>query len=193
MIKKFLLGMTFACFTFGIAHATTYGSERFNSEYNQTKIYDCNWADHGHIRYYIHQLERYGIQTVVYPYQLRIVIPNSVFFIPLTNVVVYTAQDPFYILAALLETLPGVKIKIIGYSDNVALQQVNLKESLDHAQKLSAYLWMNNIPNETQDLKYQGDGENSPIANNISVDGMAKNRRVEVWVTIPHAKGPMLG
>jgi len=169
----------------GIIYASSYPGDH-PAIYTPKKIYPCNWAQNTTIRYYVYQLSRYQIKTVYYPYKLRIVIPDYVFFIPLTDVVTYHAQDPFYILAALLEQFPGSDIKITGYSDDIATQAYNQQDTLAKAQKLSGYLWMNNIPNHTQQLSYNGAGEDNPISSNQRVSGMSDNRRLEVLVSLPH-------
>src|SRR3990167_4408105 len=148
-------------------------------------LYPCNWPDNPMVHYYMKQLKKAGIQTVMYPHKLRIVIPDWVLFAPTTDRVVYTAQDPYYMVLGMAQQFPNTKITVIGYSDDSAIPEYNNRLSIEQAQKLSAYLWMNDIPNSTQTLRYEGKGEVDPIANNQRINGIADNRRIEMIIDIP--------
>ncbi len=72
---------------------------------------------------------------------------------------------------------PEAKIEIGGHTDSSGSNDHNLRLSQERASSVMNYLISNGI--ESNRLKAVGYGENNPIADNESTDGMAKNRRIE--------------
>lgn len=77
---------------------------------------------------------------------------------------------------------PDVQLDVTGYTDNVGDAQKNLKLSQERANAVKAYLVKNGVASERINTK--GVGADSPIADNATAEGRAKNRRVEVRYTI---------
>ena len=77
---------------------------------------------------------------------------------------------------------PDVQLDVTGYTDNVGNAQKNLKLSEERANAVKAYLVKNGVASER--IHTKGAGADSPIANNATAEGRAKNRRVEVRYTI---------
>ena len=75
---------------------------------------------------------------------------------------------------------PGTKVEIGGYTDNVGSSKANLKLSDERANAVRAKLVELGVSAEM--LSAKGYGEASPIADNTSADGRAKNRRMEFTV-----------
>lgn len=152
----------------------------------QHYYYDCNWSYYPAVQYVIHKLRHYHVKSIIYPYQLRIVIPDYVLYQSLTNHFVDTAKPPMNLILALMHYLPGAKVRIIGYSDNIASVGINQHRTMLSAQKIAGVFWSNGYPAVTQTVSYQGGGESNPIASNKLVGGMAANRRVEIVMSFPH-------
>ena len=87
-------------------------------------------------------------------------------------------------LADYLEAMPkGTKILFVGFTDNVGSFQGNRSLSLTRARKVAAQLRafagdrLSGI-----EVDAAGFGEIAPATCNISENGRAVNRRVEVWI-----------
>ncbi|KQV45359.1 MULTISPECIES: OmpA family protein [unclassified Duganella] len=73
--------------------------------------------------------------------------------------------------------LKGQKVEIIGHTDNVGLRTSNQNLSQARAEAVRNYLAGKGIPAET--LVASGSGPDRPIASNDTVEGRARNRRIE--------------
>jgi OmpA-OmpF porin, OOP family len=80
--------------------------------------------------------------------------------------------------AAVLKAAPTLKIEVGGHTDNAGTPASNEKLSADRAQAVMAALVKRGVA--ASRLTAKGYGQNSPIADNRSEDGRAKNRRVEL-------------
>jgi outer membrane protein OmpA-like peptidoglycan-associated protein len=80
--------------------------------------------------------------------------------------------------AAALKAASSLKIEVGGHTDNVGTPQANEKLSADRAQAVMAALVKRGVA--ASRLTAKGYGQSSPIADNRSEDGRAKNRRVEL-------------
>lgn len=89
------------------------------------------------------------------------------------------------ILAEIGETLsrwPGLRMEIIGHTDNTGSASFNQKLSLKRAQSVLEYLRVNYPTIDTSLYTATGMGEDAPIADNSTVEGRQANRRVEFKV-----------
>ena len=84
-------------------------------------------------------------------------------------------------IAGMLVNYPGVEIEVQAHSDNTGSASYNKKLSQKRAQSVVNYLTGKKIV-ETR-LKAIGFGEVKPVASNNTVEGRAKNRRVEFVLT----------
>jgi OOP family OmpA-OmpF porin len=80
-------------------------------------------------------------------------------------------------LAQVLIAEPTWKLQIVGHTDNVGKDSYNLELSNKRANAVKKYLISKSIP-ETL-ITSIGKGETMPIADNKTVEGRFKNRRVE--------------
>jgi outer membrane protein OmpA-like peptidoglycan-associated protein len=69
---------------------------------------------------------------------------------------------------------------VYGFTDNVGTPERNMDLSQKRAQSVRDYLVSKGIPSDL--ISAQGKGQDSPIADNGSVEGRAQNRRVEIVV-----------
>lgn len=83
----------------------------------------------------------------------------------------------------LVGKLKGISLEVIiavGHTDSVGADKYNQALSTKRADAVKAYLVSNGV--EKNRIYTEGKGESSPIADNKTKEGQAKNRRVEVEV-----------
>lgn len=72
------------------------------------------------------------------------------------------------------------RVQVIGHTDNVGQRQSNIALSHARADAVRAYLVERGIPREN--LSVLGKGPDEPIADNTTIDGRARNRRIQFRV-----------
>ncbi len=88
------------------------------------------------------------------------------------------AQKSLNGVAKILIGLPGMRLEIAGYTDNIGDSKRNQQLSQKRAQAVMDYLVKQGVP--ADQLSAKGFGEADPIADNTTPEGRAKNRRVEL-------------
>ena len=73
------------------------------------------------------------------------------------------------------------KVRVTGYTDNSGNADYNTKLSLQRAEAVRDYLV--SIGVDATKIEASGAGDATPIADNATTEGRAKNRRVEIEVT----------
>jgi len=91
------------------------------------------------------------------------------------------SQDQLGSIAAILKAYPNVHMRIGGYTDNTGSADANLKLSNDRANNVMAELVRMGISQDRLDAK--GYGEDHPVADNLTEEGRAQNRRISMLVT----------
>lgn len=80
-------------------------------------------------------------------------------------------------MARAIQQLDGVKIAIIGNTDNVGMRDSNIELSLARASAVRQYLIGKRI--ESGRMSVTGNGPDYPIADNATAEGRSKNRRID--------------
>ena len=80
-------------------------------------------------------------------------------------------------MAAAMLKLKGHKVELIGHTDNQGLRASNQNLSQARAEAVKVYLAGKGIDDKL--LSASGQGSDRPIASNDTVDGRARNRRIE--------------
>ena len=80
-------------------------------------------------------------------------------------------------MAVALQKLKGRKVEIIGHTDDKGLRASNLALSQARADAVKAYLGSKGINPAL--MMTSGQGPDRPVAANDSMDGRARNRRIE--------------
>lgn len=75
-----------------------------------------------------------------------------------------------------------ITLNVVGYTDSTGKEKSNLKLSQGRADAVKAYLVKKGVAAER--ITSRGMGSDSPIADNATAEGRAKNRRVEVHYAI---------
>ncbi len=83
-------------------------------------------------------------------------------------------------MAVALQKVKGKKVEVIGHTDNIGQREGNLALSQARAEAVRTYLSGKGI---SQDMVLvSGQGPDRPVADNATVDGRARNRRIEFRV-----------
>jgi outer membrane protein OmpA-like peptidoglycan-associated protein len=80
-----------------------------------------------------------------------------------------------------LKEYPDTNITINGHTDNRGSQKYNLELSKKRAEAVYNYLKMQNVSSDR--IVTNGYSFDTPIADNSTEEGRAKNRRVEIFIT----------
>src|SRR5690606_21981128 len=78
---------------------------------------------------------------------------------------------------------PTATVTIIGHTDSSGSDAINNPLSMDRAARTRDYLAGRGV--SPQRISVDGRGSREPIASNATPAGMAKNRRVEIYVAEP--------
>ncbi len=89
------------------------------------------------------------------------------------------AKDVVEQIYNLLIQAENSKVEIIGHTDNTGTREGNYSLSQARAEAVKSYLMQKGIPN-TRFQKIDGKGQDDPVADNATLAGKAKNRRVVV-------------
>jgi outer membrane protein OmpA-like peptidoglycan-associated protein len=81
-------------------------------------------------------------------------------------------------VAALIGATPGLKVWVVGHTDNVGSADGNMKLSEARAAAVVKALAQKGI--DAKQLAPHGAGPYAPVASNATDDGRARNRRVEL-------------
>jgi outer membrane protein, adhesin transport system len=94
-------------------------------------------------------------------------------------------------LDALVSQLKGLDVEVvivIGHADAIGTDAYNLKLSQRRASAVKAYLVSQGLSGSK--VRTEGRGESEPVASNETIEGRARNRRVEVTVVPSGYKAP---
>jgi len=86
-------------------------------------------------------------------------------------------------LGLYLAALPERTVQVIGHTDNQGTAAANRSLSERRAQQVRAALVAAGVARSR--ISAEGRGADAPVADNRTAAGRAKNRRVEIVVTIP--------
>jgi len=116
--------------------------------------------------------------------RLIVTMPQDLLFATDSFAVRPDLQSDLYTVAASLQQYPASTVQVIGHTDSDGAAEYNQRLSEDRARAVSGILADGGVPFARIDSI--GRGENDPIASNLSEDGKAQNRRVEI-VILPTA------
>jgi outer membrane protein OmpA-like peptidoglycan-associated protein len=97
-----------------------------------------------------------------------------------------TAQLTLAKLAGIAQVFPAVNMRVEGYTDSTGKAETNQKLSEARAKAVYDFLKAQGVADTR--LAYQGLGPASPVADNATKEGRAKNRRVEIVAAVGEIK-----
>ncbi|MCH8467963.1 MAG: OmpA family protein [Roseinatronobacter sp.] len=112
---------------------------------------------------------------------LRVILPEAVTFRTGSSVVDAGFRPALSAVANSLRRHPYSTVRIVGHTDNVGSEAMNVQLSQDRAMAVARVLMENGISGNR--IVVSGRGFYEPIASNSTVSGRAENRRVEIVIT----------
>ena len=115
--------------------------------------------------------------------QLKLDIPSDVSFDTNRYEIKSNLRPILDRFATTLNQNPVTMVTIIGHTDSTGSDAINNPLSVNRAASTRDYLVARGVA--TNRIAIDGRGSREPIADNNTVDGRAKNRRVEIFVAEP--------
>ncbi|MEZ5867466.1 MAG: OmpA family protein [Defluviimonas denitrificans] len=112
--------------------------------------------------------------------QLRVVMPNGILFATDSAAVQGSIQNDLYTVADNLNRYPNTRVEVVGHTDNTGSAAYNQDLSERRAAAVAAILRSAGVSGGR--IASYGRGESAPVASNLTADGQAQNRRVEILI-----------
>lgn len=116
--------------------------------------------------------------------RLIVTLPQDILFATGSSFVRSDLQRDLRAIAGNLMAYPNSTIQILGHTDNVGDAVYNQDLSLQRAEAVADVLLESGVPFGR--IQAIGRGEDQPVASNLTPEGRAQNRRVEI-VILPNA------
>jgi outer membrane protein OmpA-like peptidoglycan-associated protein len=121
-----------------------------------------------------------GVQVIRVGDDVRLILPSDRFFI--RGCACATLNPGYYRvlndIATLLTFMDKVSVRVVGYTDDSLPEPAALDITRLQAQMIVDYLWRSDI--DARLVYGLGFGSAFPIASNLTYDGRAMNRRIEI-------------
>lgn len=124
------------------------------------------------------------IQVINTGSSLKVVMPQDILFATDSATLSSTLISDLQILAQHLQKYADSTVQVVGHTDNTGAASYNLDLSQRRAQAVSSVLVQNGVSSGR--VQSIGKGDSAPVTTNLTPEGRAQNRRVEV-VIIPNA------
>jgi outer membrane protein OmpA-like peptidoglycan-associated protein len=115
--------------------------------------------------------------------RLKLEIPSDISFDTGRSTIKSNLGGVLNQFATTLNANPVTSVSIIGHTDSTGSDAINNPLSLDRANSARDYLIARGVA--VNRFSTEGRGSREPVADNNTVDGRAKNRRIEVYVAEP--------
>lgn len=113
--------------------------------------------------------------------QLIVTLPQDILFASSSATLTGGLRSDLNALAASINNFPNTTVNVIGHADNTGAAAFNQDLSARRAQAVAGQLIQSGVsPNRIRSI---GRGETAPIASNLTPEGRAQNRRVEITIT----------
>ncbi|MDR2775043.1 MAG: OmpA family protein [Tannerella sp.] len=111
---------------------------------------------------------------------LKVTFDSGILFATNSSIVSDASKTALRNFAANLDKNPDTDIKIVGHTDNTGKVDYNQTLSEKRAKSVFDYLLEQEVSGNR--MIYEGKGIHQPVADNNTVEGRAKNRRVEILI-----------
>ncbi|WP_296416810.1 OmpA family protein [Pseudooctadecabacter sp.] len=113
--------------------------------------------------------------------QLIVTLPQDILFATNSDQLSGALRTDLNALARSMNDFPNTLVNVIGHADNTGSAAFNQDLSQRRAQSVASALISSGVsPNRIRSI---GRGEDAPIASNLTAEGRAQNRRVEITIT----------
>lgn len=120
------------------------------------------------------------VQVVNTGSELVVTMPNDILFDSGSDYVRADLRHDLAELAASLNDYPDTTIDVIGHTDNTGPASLNQELSARRARAVADELILNGVAPDR--IRAFGRGEDEPVATNLTEEGKAQNRRVEIII-----------
>ncbi len=121
-----------------------------------------------------------NVQIVNEGNQLRVVMPQDILFATDSATLQPMLVSDLRAVAASLQKYPNSTVQVIGHTDNTGAAAYNQDLSQRRAGAVSAVLRDYGVP--AGRIVAVGQGEDQPVASNLTPEGRQQNRRVEIII-----------
>ncbi len=132
------------------------------------------------------QLANDGITVVNAGDRLIVTVPNDITFDTDSSTVRPALRSDLVKVGQNLVNYPNSNVQIFGHTDSDGEAEYNLRLSERRANAVADILQANGVSYAR--ITTIGKGENNPVASNLTPEGKAQNRRVEI-IVVPSANG----
>ena len=112
--------------------------------------------------------------------QLKLSIPNDISFDTGRADIKPNLRPILDQFAQGLSQQPSMEVRIVGHTDNTGSDAINNPLSVNRAQSARDYLVSRGVSSTR--ISIDGRGSREPIADNGTVDGRARNRRIDIFL-----------
>jgi outer membrane protein OmpA-like peptidoglycan-associated protein len=116
--------------------------------------------------------------------RLILTMPQDILFAVNSSTVAPGLQDDLFKVARSLQAYPNTTVQVVGHTDSTGEAGFNQSLSERRANAVANELLNGGVPQSR--VRAFGRGEDQPVASNLTVEGRAQNRRVEI-VILPNA------
>lgn len=132
----------------------------------------------------IHVPDKQNYEQNIYLVPIKLhakTVMKNIYFAPNSSTITIDALDGLDKLVEFMKINPTLEIQVSGHTDIGSTQDFNLKLSTARAKAVRDYLVQMGISEKR--ISYIGFGNAKPIADNKTVEGRARNRRIEIEIT----------
>lgn len=115
---------------------------------------------------------------------LVVTMPQDILFATNSSTLTSGLRADLGVLAGSLNKYPNSTVQVIGHTDNTGEASYNMTLSRERAAAVSSVLIANGVSSGR--ISTIGKGESQPVATNLTPEGRAQNRRVEI-IIIPNS------
>jgi outer membrane protein OmpA-like peptidoglycan-associated protein len=112
--------------------------------------------------------------------QLRVVMPEGILFATDSATVQNSIRNDLYAVADNLNRYPNSRVEVVGHTDSTGSAAYNQDLSERRAAAVAAILRGAGVSGGR--IVSYGRGESAPVASNLTPEGKAQNRRVEILI-----------
>ncbi|PVA07577.1 OmpA family protein [Thalassorhabdomicrobium marinisediminis] len=113
--------------------------------------------------------------------QLIVTLPQDILFATDSANLTGALRNDLTALARSINNYPNTTVNVIGHADSTGSAAYNQDLSTRRAQAVSSVLIQSGVSSAR--VRAIGRGESAPIASNLTAEGRAQNRRVEITIT----------
>lgn len=114
------------------------------------------------------------------PPALKVTFDSGILFATNSSTVSEASKTALRNFAANLQKNPDTDLKIVGHTDNTG--QVDYNQTLSEKRAKGVYDYLMEQGVSSRRMIFEGKGIHQPVASNSTVEGRAKNRRVEILI-----------